>query len=115
MPVARGIHFTTMGYSVPRPIPLASTDLQESSLEDSRRIKMIKRLELLPEEALYLAERGSMFCWKDEENDAILPENIGGTPMTVQQAYAEMIGKGELTLERYLVCLLAVRSAARVQ
>ena len=69
---------------------------------------MLKRLELLPEEALYLVERGSMFCWKEEGEEAVveagvLPDGVDGTPMTVQQAYAEMIGRGDLTLERYQV------------
>jgi tRNA-splicing endonuclease subunit Sen54 len=73
----------------------------------------MKRLELLPEEALYLVERGSMFCWKDEEDGSIKPMGVDGTPMTVQQAYAEMIGKGGLTLERYQVCsFMAVFSTA---
>lgn len=70
---------------------------------------MLKRLELLPEEALYLVERGAMFCWKEHgllAND-IQPgsslEDMEGSPMSVQQAYAEMIGKEDLTLERYQV------------
>ena len=50
-----------------------------------------------------------MFCWK--END-ILAENaqqvtsledVEGSPMSVQQAYTEMIGREDLTLERYQV------------
>ena len=62
-----------------------------------------KRLELLPEEALYLVERGAMFCWKTSE--AEMPEDMEGEPMTVQQAFAEMIGTQDLTLERYQVRL----------
>ena len=91
--VARGIHFSSMGYSVPREYDV-----------DSQR-KMYKRLELLPEEALYLIERGSMFCWKEDipEGPKSNFENIAGTPMTVQQAYAEIIGHEKLTLERYQV------------
>lgn len=46
-----------------------------------------------------------MFCWK--EHDLLVRgsslEDVEGTPMSVQQAYAEMIGKEELTLERYQV------------
>jgi tRNA-splicing endonuclease subunit Sen54 len=53
-----------------------------------------KRLELLPEEALYLIERGSLFCWINSES---------GPPLSVQQAFAEIIGKDNLTLERYQV------------
>lgn len=74
----------------------------------SRQGRMLKRLELLPEEALYLVERGSMFCWKEEEAEVLKPEGVDGTPMTVQQAYAEMIGREGLTLEKYQVCLIPV-------
>ena len=71
--------------------------------------KILKRLELLPEEALYLIERGAMFCWKEHD---LLTRNapqgsplkdMEGSPMSVQQAYAEMIGREGLTLERYQV------------
>ena len=53
-----------------------------------------------------------MFCWKEHN---LLPldarggtpfEAIEGTPMSVQEAYAEMIGKEDLTLERYQVRFL---------
>ncbi|KAH9179146.1 tRNA-splicing endonuclease subunit sen54 N-term-domain-containing protein [Lactarius sanguifluus] len=75
--VARGVHFTSMGHSVQRPSKVAT--------------KTQKRLELLPEEALYLVEKGALFCWKATR----------GAPMSVQQAYAEMIGTQDLTLDRY--------------
>jgi tRNA-splicing endonuclease subunit Sen54 len=50
-----------------------------------------------------------MFCWK--EYDILVKnrqqgpslEDVEGTPMSVQQAYAEMIGNEGLTLERYQV------------
>ncbi|KAI0087018.1 tRNA-splicing endonuclease subunit sen54 N-term-domain-containing protein [Irpex rosettiformis] len=93
---ARGIHFSTMGHSVSRPNLKESEGLQRAH----------KRLELLPEEALYLVERGSLFCWKPAETIPISSpglEDIEGSPMTVQQAFAEMIGKEDLTLERYQV------------
>lgn len=50
-----------------------------------------------------------MFCWKEHnlfaENTRQGPslEGVEGSPMSVQQAYAEMIGREELTLERYQV------------
>jgi tRNA-splicing endonuclease subunit Sen54 len=65
-----------------------------------------KRLELLPEEALYLIERGSVFCWKETSLDLASVDNfeeILGSPMSVQQAFSEMIGTEDLTLERYQV------------
>ncbi|GJJ15884.1 hypothetical protein Clacol_010162 [Clathrus columnatus] len=95
---ARGVLFNGIGHSAPRPV---------ASLA-----KLQKRMELLPEEALYLIERGSLFCWNDSsltknvfeaEGKADVPEDyrMHGIPMTVQQAYAEMIGKDDLTLEKY--------------
>lgn len=65
-----------------------------------------KRLELLPEEALYLVERGALHCVKaqgpevvtsDEEDFLLKP------PMSVQQAFSEMIGVEDMTLEKYQV------------
>lgn len=100
----RGVLFNGIGHSVPRPV-----------WSDDGVSKLRKRTELLPEEALYLIERGSLFCWRYKSGiDGILKreENINtqeehfrmyGVPMTVQQAYAEMIGKDELTLEKYNV------------
>ncbi|KIK08092.1 hypothetical protein K443DRAFT_672975 [Laccaria amethystina LaAM-08-1] len=93
--VARGIHFSSMGHSAPRSM------LGENGVE-----KIQKRLELLPEEAIYLIERGSMFCWK--ETDLNLSEVSGaidvlGAPMSVQQAYSEMIGTEDLTLDKFQV------------
>ncbi|KZT28387.1 hypothetical protein NEOLEDRAFT_1087445 [Neolentinus lepideus HHB14362 ss-1] len=92
--VAKGIHFSSMGHSVQRPIADADVKLQ-------------KRLELLPEEALYLLERGALWCWQDT-NEGSWPINMSdidarGPPMSVQQAYACMIGKEDLTLEEYQV------------
>ncbi|EJD55646.1 hypothetical protein AURDEDRAFT_78886 [Auricularia subglabra TFB-10046 SS5] len=82
--IARGSHFTTIGTSVSRDPPPAP-----------------KRLELLPEEALYLIERGSMFCWKRTSSD--MGSELAGIPMSVQQAYAEMIGQADTTLDHYQV------------
>ncbi|KAI8978745.1 tRNA-splicing endonuclease subunit sen54 N-term-domain-containing protein [Trametes punicea] len=93
--VARGIHFSTMGHSVARP---------SLNSEDVKKIQ--KRLELLPEEALYLVERGAMYCWKPTDvplHTSAHLDDMEGVPMTVQQAFAEMIGADELTLEKYQV------------
>ncbi|KZT65818.1 hypothetical protein DAEQUDRAFT_730993 [Daedalea quercina L-15889] len=92
--MSRGIHFTNMGHSVAR----------TTSVEDSK--KFAKRLELLPEETLYLVERGAMLCWKASDlvlTDAPGLDDIDGVPMTVQHAFAEMIGTADLTLEQYQV------------
>jgi hypothetical protein len=73
----------------------------------------------LPEETLYLMEKGALFCWKasrepedndapgedeTEDKDAEWDSASQGAPMSVQQAYAEMIGREALTLDRYQVC-----------
>ncbi|TFY64850.1 hypothetical protein EVG20_g5811 [Dentipellis fragilis] len=93
--LARGTQFNALGHSVARNI---------SALPES---KARKRLELLPEEALYLVEKGSVVCWKEIEGQDFLDvekeDALQGAPMSVQQAFAEMIGKEDLTLERYQV------------
>ena len=54
------------------------------------------RLSLLPEEALYLVERGTMdLRWRSEE--------LEGIPFSLQAAYAHLLGSQGLTLERYTV------------
>ena len=95
---ARGASLTTLGCSVRRP---GFTE---------------KKLELLPEEALYLVERGSLLCWEQTEGqenqtkeqeerreDLSDPIQIIGAPLSVQQSFAVMIGKADLTFERYQV------------
>ncbi|OCH90889.1 hypothetical protein OBBRIDRAFT_834612 [Obba rivulosa] len=93
--IARGVVVANMGHSVARP-----------SLDPGVSQKVQKRLELLPEEALYLIERGALFCRKAGEPVLAEEERLDemeGAPMSVQQAFAEMIGKEDLTLEKYQV------------
>ncbi|KAJ6596655.1 tRNA-splicing endonuclease subunit sen54 N-term-domain-containing protein [Mycena sp. CBHHK59/15] len=93
--LARGTLFTSMGHSAPRLVPTANGTE-----------KYQKRLELLPEEALYLIERGTVFCWKETGLDITSEEGLDGVfgpPLSVQQAFSEMIGTEDLTLERYQV------------
>lgn len=54
-----------------------------------------KRMELMPEEALYLIERGSIECWTSEYNPTV--------PVSVQHAWAIMITAADLSPERYQV------------
>ncbi|KAI0313847.1 tRNA-splicing endonuclease subunit sen54 N-term-domain-containing protein [Amylostereum chailletii] len=93
---ARGIHFnTSMGHSIARPSPTSD--------------KLVKRLELLPEEALYLVEKGALFCWKAVDGVTDVSDQVDadgamqGAPMSVQEAFASMIGTEDITLERYQV------------
>ncbi|KZF19412.1 hypothetical protein L228DRAFT_263743 [Xylona heveae TC161] len=64
---------------------------------------------LLPEEALYLIERGNLdMRWPKTEHDEGVPGAEDGLPMSLQGAYAAIFGfeeelGGALTLERYLV------------
>ena len=85
----KGIHFSSVGHSAPRYIP------DEKGVE-----KLQKRTELLPEESIYLIERGAMFCWKESD---LQVEGLEWVPMTVQQAYSEMIGTEGLDLEKFQV------------
>ena len=98
---ARGVHFANMGHSVAR----ATVNYRDTDQNGS--IKQPKRLELLPEEAIYLIERGALFCYKSISNYqsdiATIEETSPGAPMAVQQAYAEMIGREGITLECYQV------------
>ncbi|KAG8979532.1 tRNA-splicing endonuclease subunit sen54 [Tulasnella sp. 425] len=110
--LARGAAFGSLGYSNVR----ESIDGSSAAKEKGKG----KSLELLPEEALYMVERGSMYCWRvtrkgaktaDDVVSMPLPsggdvplEEIPGTPMSVQEAFAEMIGGASgLTTEQYQV------------
>lgn len=74
--------------------------------------KMQSRLELLPEEALYLVERGSLECriYHDPKRSAIVEnmrdyddivENPNWVPMSLEQAFAAIIGVDGLTRPHY--------------
>ncbi|CAE6404899.1 unnamed protein product [Rhizoctonia solani] len=100
--VARGTHFSALGHSALRePEP------------NSDSSKPQKRLELMPEEVLYLIERGSLFCWKESAVSTSMRGELGpdlddcdvsiGAPMSVQQAFTEMIGLDGLGIQHYLV------------
>ena len=98
---ARGNFMNTMGHTAPIDIS------QEGS---SAPLKSEKAIELLPEEALYLIERGSMLCWTQLDR---IGDDFAGTPMSVQQAYAHMIGQDKLTLEMFQVSLSSVLCLVR--
>lgn len=74
-----GIHFSSIG------------------LYNSER----KRLELLPEEALYLCERGIIELHSETVDEGA----TNRVPMSVQQAWGAIIGHEDLTLERFQVSL----------
>ncbi|WEW56881.1 tRNA-splicing endonuclease subunit sen54 [Emydomyces testavorans] len=86
VPNPRGQHFRTMGQA-----------------------DQFNRVWLLPEEALYLLERGSLdIRWPVElRNDEGMVDAMDaveqGVPMSLQAAYACLIGQGGLSIERYTV------------
>jgi tRNA-splicing endonuclease subunit Sen54 len=62
------------------------------------------RVWLLPEEALYLIERGSLdIRWPSPSGSTADSEEDLSIPMSLQAAYACFVGRGGLTLERYSV------------
>ncbi|GAB7362727.1 hypothetical protein MBLNU230_g3033t1 [Neophaeotheca triangularis] len=92
----KGPHFAKMGQVLPA--------AQDPLGNDKRRGQ---RIWLLPEEALYLVERGTLDVrWPSLDPDA--PADDQGPPMSLQAAYAMFVGgeeaiNGHLTFERYAV------------
>jgi tRNA-splicing endonuclease subunit Sen54 len=93
---ARGIHFASIGHSV-----LQSSHNHESEAPPSKSSQH-KQLHLLPEEALYLIERGTLACyWAD---DSVNEYTEHTRPViSVQQAYTAMLGTVGLSMEKYQV------------
>lgn len=63
------------------------------------------RVWLLPEEAIYLVERGSLYLkWPSTITEPVqIDGKEMGIPMSLEATYACMMGHGGLTLERYVV------------
>lgn len=68
-------------------------------------------LHLLPEETLYLVERGDLDLLRTDGNEG----SLGGASHSLQSAYTMLIGKLGLTLERYTVYAGLKRSGYVVQ
>lgn len=109
--VTRGQAFLTMGHTI-RPSPAQvqahiqlKTQLKgKGKAEDVPSLK--SNVELLPEEALYLLERGSLQIWKgDDEIEFDDEQQVfpGMTEITAMEAFARLIGTDGLSLERYQV------------
>ena len=79
------------------------------SFKSMGQADQFNRMWLLPEEALYLLERGSLdIRWQvevgmGEGSGAAELDQESGIPMSLQAAYALFLGRGGLTLERYTV------------
>ncbi|TIB00294.1 hypothetical protein E3P89_01611 [Wallemia ichthyophaga] len=106
--IQRGTHFSSIGHPV-RNTP----SKREGNVE---KVASETRMELLPEEALYMVERGSLLCyeyeWSDNNdkmlklstNDSAVDERVAGlAPFSAQRAFDCCIGKDGLTLEKYTV------------
>lgn len=98
-------------YSLARVIDARGTVFDTLGFTLKRQNYTHKSLELLPEEALYMVERGSMLCWREPTNpilqppqEAYDPVKLVGSPMSAQQSFAEMLGVEGITLAHYQVC-----------
>lgn len=102
--IVHGHLLDTMGITVRTPPPAGSKGKGKTSLE------------LLPEEALYLLERGSLQIWigKDPETDEEVEAGVGewcdeeygvkgAIEMSVMEGFGAFIGREGLTWERYQV------------
>lgn len=108
-------------YAPDGPVPPAGVDLQTNMgvpmdscayvpnpkgqyFKSIGRADRWNRVWLLPEEALYLLERGSLdIRWPVSEEDRGETEDDEGVPMSLQAAYACFMGRAGLTMERFSV------------
>lgn len=126
--IIKGQAFSTMGHTI-RPSPAEiqrqieiKTDLKLKGKETDV-VPLKSRVELLPEEALYLLERGTMQIWKgradpaegnvDFEFDEEEARFEGLTELTVSEGFARFVGMDGLSLERYQVGLPFVSKPGR--
>lgn len=82
--------------------------------QGQKKMEKLRRLWLLPEECLWLLERGSLHMrWPAQDGE----EEDEGLPMSLQGAYAAFIGReaeGGLTLEQFTVYQYLKRSGYNV-
>jgi hypothetical protein len=101
MLVTRGHLLDTMGITVRTP-------------SNDPKGKAKATIQLLPEEALFLLERGSLQIWMGEgEWDDEVWGVPGAVEMSVAEAFAAFLGTDGLTWERYQVCLARGRAHTR--
>lgn len=120
--LVRGNLFLTLGHTI-RP-PYDPTKPKSVTISEaaptSTTTGNTSSMELLPEEALYLLERGSLQIWcAPSAYDPLLPPNASGeagfewddtvqgfkgcVEMTVLEGFSRFIGRDGLSLERYQV------------
>jgi tRNA-splicing endonuclease subunit Sen54 len=113
----KGSAFLNMGHTI-RPSMAqiqAHIQLKESLKGKEKAVPPLQSsVELLPEEALYLLERGTMMIWQGEE-EGIFHEEYQGyenmTEMTVLEGFSRFIGMEGLSLERYQVSSVCIVSS----
>ncbi|WVQ80847.1 hypothetical protein IAT38_002954 [Cryptococcus sp. DSM 104549] len=116
MIISHGHLIDTMGITVRTPAPDGSKGKGKTSME------------LLPEEALYLQERGTLQIWigKDAETEEEIEAGVGewcaeeygvkgAIEMSVMEAFGAFIGREGLTLERYQAYAYLKRLGYNVQ
>jgi tRNA-splicing endonuclease subunit Sen54 len=120
--VTRGNMFLTTGHTIREPLPAVPSTCSTSGALDKGKSKQPfqTHVELLPEEALYLLERGSLQIWvrspiaaaeeeaEADEWDEEIQGFRGAVEMSAMEAYGRFIGQDGLSLERYQVSLVAL-------
>lgn len=113
----RGNLFLTLGHTI-RPAYDPTKAKSKSTDPAQQGNSTVSTMELLPEEALYLLERGSLQIWlHPSAYDAGMPSPVEGeaewddeaqgfrgcVEMSVMEGFSRFIGRDGLTLERYQV------------
>lgn len=99
--VARGTALVSMGITVRTEVSPAEGEIVKLDPEGHPYPKYESSLQLLPEEVLYLLERGSLQCFLLQSSaDGSGPQSV---PMSVQQAFASILVPGGCTREQYQV------------
>ena len=97
-----------VGYFDPKDYSCTIDEPRGSNLRTVGTSDGQNRLHLLPEECLYLVERGTLnLQWREPELEDL--------PLSLQTAYAYLIGNRDLTLERYIVYTGLKRSGYIIQ
>ena len=115
--VLRGSAFLTMGHTIRPSVAQIQAHIQmKESLKGKEKAvpALQSSVELLPEEALYLLERGSMTIWQGEDEGEFHEEYQGYdkmTEMTALEAFSSFIGMEGLSLDRYQVSYESCRDS----
>ena len=98
--VARGTALASMGITVRTQVSPAEGEFVKLDPQGRPYPKYESSLQLLPEEVLYLLERGSLQCFLQSPSEGSAPLSV---PLSVQQAFASILVPGGCTREQYQV------------